>query len=136
MRAASGRGPCRHTSNLREVLVALMDTLYESGLMDIVTGLVCALLDEETKAPTTEAFQPVLIYVWLKEKVEPIKDKKDQVVAAAILMTSVAPHRFHDGIQMKALLEAVGATEARLVVLWWSIRLSLKCAKGLNCKLE
>jgi hypothetical protein len=115
-------------------LDALMGALYESRLKDSVTGPVLALLlDEETKAPPTEAFT---IYVWLKEKVEPIKDKKDKVVATAILMTTVAPHRFHDRIQMKALVEAVGAKEARLVVLWWSIRLSLQRAKGLNCKLE
>jgi AhpD family alkylhydroperoxidase len=112
-------------------LDALMDTLYESRLKDIVTGPVLALLDEETNAPTTEAFQPVLIPSWLKEKVEPIKDEKGQIVATAILMVSVAPRRFHDRVQMKALVKAVGAKEARLVVLWWSVRLSLKRAKGL-----
>jgi AhpD family alkylhydroperoxidase len=124
----AGSGRARAVARLN----ALMDTLHESRLKDIVTGPVLALVDEETKTPTTEAFQPALIPLWLKEKVEPIKDEKDQVVATAILMMSVAPLRlFHDGSQMKALVEAVGAKEARLVLLWWSIRLSLKRAKGL-----
>jgi hypothetical protein len=114
-------------------LDALMDTLYESRLKDIVTGTVVAFLDEETERPQgRKPSNPRLFPVWLKEKVEPIKDEKDQIVATAILMVSISPRHFHDGIQMKALVEAVGAKDARLVVLWWSIRFSLKRAKGLN----
>jgi AhpD family alkylhydroperoxidase len=148
-KAESNYSPCSLPEHLQDTetagveraralarVYALVGTLYkESPLKDIFSDpALLTLLDAETATPppyqseiTSYAVQKRL----LEEKLTSIPDGKDKTVAMAILMSSVSPARLYQSPQWVALVDAVGKKEARLVIIWWSLRLTLKRAKGL-----
>ena len=55
-------------------------------------------------------------------------------VAIVLLMVTHAPKVVYRNSEWFALTKAIGKDRARLIVLWWSLRLTLQMAKGLDAK--
>lgn len=115
-------------------LVRLVENLYEKSVKDIVSKEVLEFVDAETSVRilNSQTFQRAGD---LEKKLTVFQGKeKDKVVAMAILLASTNPHRLYRTSERKALMKqvGVGVKNARLLIVWWSMRLTLKRAKGLE----
>jgi hypothetical protein len=115
-------------------LNALVGTLYEYRLKGYITKQVMELVDGETAATSDASMSPVLVVKWIERKLESLSDEKDKAVATALLLMAYFPKRLLKGREWKALVKAVGGDEkeARLIVIWYSLRFTLGQARGLD----
>jgi len=78
----------------------------------------------------------VAIVTWIREKLVPLPTEKDKAVATILLLLSFFPKRIFKSKQWHAYVDAAGGDikMARLVVIWFSLRLTLKQEEGFECK--
>jgi hypothetical protein len=114
----------------------LVDTLYVSRLQCFISKQVLQLVDAETATTSNTSTAPVrdTIVKWIEDKLKPLRNEQDKAVATALLLTAYFSKRLYRPSLWKSLVDAVGGDDkhARLVVIWFSLRLSLKQAKGLD----
>lgn len=113
-------------------LCCLVDELHPK-ISPVVSEQVLSLVDKETKLGADgERISPVMIVHWIEEKLGDLTSEEDKAVATVLLLVSFFPKRVFNSKQWTAFVEAAGndLKLARLVVLWYSLRLTLKQAKG------
>ena len=131
LQGVEAAGPERALAVAR--LVQLVDSLYEKSVKDIVSKEVLEFVDAETSVRilNRHTFQKAgdlenMLAVFRATE-------KDKVMAMALLLASTDPRSLYQTSEWKMLIkEGGGVKNARLLIVWWSIRLSLKRAKGLE----
>lgn len=113
-------------------LVVLIDTIYEKSLKQHISKSIMVLVDNLTDIRILSK-ETLLEPSFLKEKLGVLSNENERTIAKSMLFTSTDPGRLFQTPDWHSLLEAVdGKRNARLIVIWWSLRLSLKRAKGLD----
>lgn len=112
---------------------SLSEGLYTKSVHVFVPGLLVPMLDTAILQSKGLDSNPKLIER-LQEKVAIFElSKQDKAVAMALLVSSINPRLLHKSNEWKLMVKAVGSTRsAHLVIMWWSVRLTVKRAKGLE----
>ena len=65
-----------------------------------------------------------------------LDDPTTQAIAWVLVLTTYAPQLVYQSTYWYTLVEFMGENMARLLVVWWSLRHTLKSAKGLDYEMQ
>ncbi|CAB9510612.1 expressed unknown protein [Seminavis robusta] len=110
----------------------------------IVSKNLIRFLDEaKVSPPEFSIYSPEVLLEWADTDVpEKMKqwgglDASQQTIGAVLMLTEVAPQVVHSQTRYwDSLVQLLGNKMARTVVVWWSLRLALKEAKGLDQEID
>ena len=123
--------------------IQLDQTLHDQYLQEIVPPSVLAFLADPVHTPpssssghllsstSTQRLQWILTEMRQTAK-EQLQHPHEAVVAIVLLQVQHAPSGVYRSLDYKALVKKVGVVQARLVVIWWSMKVTLAEAKGLS----
>jgi AhpD family alkylhydroperoxidase len=125
-------------ANALERLV-LWSQLYEEYLMGegIVTSEVIELLDN-----LPPGLMPSKVAYWATTDMKKLiraclrKDERAQDIANILTLVTYSPQSVYHSIHWQEMVNALGAEQAKALVVWWSLRSSIKRAQGLAATKE
>lgn len=94
----------------------------------IVSKNLIRFLEDALTAPPEFS---VKVVEWSETSLPDLMDAKNQAVAWALVLTTFAPQTVYQSTYWYSLVEFVGVETARVLVVWWSLRHTLKGAQGL-----
>jgi AhpD family alkylhydroperoxidase len=140
LRAAGLAGEER--ANALERLV-LWSQFYEQYLKEqgIVTQEVIDLLDNPSQGPPSSLSPSKLAY-WATTDMKKLiraslpQDERGQDIANIFTLVAYSPQSVYNSIHWKEMVKAQGAEQAKALVVFWSLRESVKRAQGLAAPRE
>lgn len=112
---------------------------YEKHLVqnDIVSKEVINLLDNPARGPPA-GLRPTKVAHWATTEMRKLirvclrNDEQSQDVANVLCLVSYSPQSVYNSIHWKAVVKSLGDEQAKAIVLWWSLRETMKRAQGLQ----
>ena len=111
--------------------------IYEQRLIQdgIVSQDIIDILDDPNNRPPPRMRTHQIAHwatVEMRGIINTLPDKASQVVANVLLFVSYTPQSVFNSIHWKEILQALGGSTSKTLVIWWSLRLTFKKAKGLS----
>lgn len=115
-------------------LYSMVDVLYMK-VAHVVPKEVIDLVDAEVASGShdDQKLSPVVIVSWIQEKLGPLSSKNHKIVATIMILVAYFPRRIFNSKEWRALVDDVTGGDvkmARMVVIWYSLRLTMMQAKG------
>jgi len=125
-------------SNALERLVFWSKT-YEKYLIQegLVSEEAVELLDNPARAPP-EGLKPSKVSHWATTVMRKLiraslrNDEKAQEIANVLCLVSYSPQSVYHSTSWLSMVKSLGEDQARTIVIWWSLRESIKRAQGLR----
>lgn len=116
-------------------IVTWVNTFRHRELKQLVPDEVLRILDDETTGPPKDV--PVCrIAHWANgakhHKIKTLPAGLDQLVAMVLILVSYSPQSVFPSTHWTMLIKTLGEAKAKSLVIWWSLRWTLKRAKGLS----
>lgn len=114
---------------------AALETIYETRLQDnIIPQPVVDFLDQTMPPPgTSQGQMSSWILVQMRKPIATVlRNEQHQSLATILLFALHSPKSLKRLIQWEELVQRLGVQEAKLLVLWFSMRFTLRNAKGLD----
>jgi hypothetical protein len=110
--------------------------VYEQHLLrkGIVTNDIIVILDDPANSPPRHLRTHQIAH-WatleMRGIISTLPDTTSQMLANVLLLVSYSPQSVFNSIHWKNLLKALGSPTSKTLVIWWSLRLTFKKARGL-----
>lgn len=112
---------------------SLVESTYKSRIKDFVSENVVAFLKDAANTPPPNTAAHSLsnwVLIKMQHKVKCLCDRTSEGVAIVLLLVKYSPKSVFRAISFTEMEQRIGKKEARLVVLWWSMVVTLENAKG------
>lgn len=127
-------------------LVDWVETFEQETLIgqNILTENLIAFVEQQCKKSHPRFQSPGKVAKWVEQSVcdearVELDDQEQEIgktTAVVLLLSSFAPQTAYQSKRWEDLVEHLGEDTARSILVWWSLRCTLKDAKGLDAKID
>lgn len=125
----AGPGRCRALVRWNVVVEAVAT---EEPIRSLVTPASMAKIAAVRKDLESVCLSPRVATSHLADCVQDVPEERQRAALLGILLVSSVPKLAHRSEEWKQVQQVLGVEVARTVVIWWSMKLSLEQAKGLE----
>ncbi|CAB9519635.1 expressed unknown protein [Seminavis robusta] len=100
------------------------------------------LLEDPSTTPPPTCTTDECIWEWAENTVQRRIGSKDKLndanraIGMVLLLVTFAPHTVHESQHWLTMVKCVGDDMARCIVVWWSLKLAFRDAKGLDSAID